>query len=208
MSTKQETDTNIKFDPYGLSTYQGLQGPLKQVLLDAMLDPKKSSFFTSNWQMLQKANQGMLARSIANVGQNLSMRGISSTSPLYASEIAKAARASSSNTNNAYLQALQMASQRQMQATQMAEGYNPLQTGSHSVTTTSGLGTWLPQALAMGASFAMPFLAPATMGMAAGGAAMSGAGALGRAVQSTVSPVAAYNASTPYWFPAMPSYQR
>lgn len=81
------------------------------------------------------------------------------------SMLASAGRQQSGQVAGAYQNALLGAQQLQLQATQQAQGYNPLQTGQTQTQTKSGLGTWLPQVAGMAIQ--------AGMGAMTGGASLA-----------------------------------
>lgn len=195
MSTKTETDSTIKFDPTAMSTFRNLQGPIQNTLLDYMNDPRKASYFTQQIQLLSKANQGLLTRNTQNILTQAGQRGITPNSALTSSLLGRAARGSSANMNNSYLQALMQAEGNRKWATNQAQGYTPLRTGQTDVTKTSGLGTWLPQVIGGALSLAMAPMTGGTSLLGMLGAAGKGAGAAAGGVASAANGASAFGGS-------------
>lgn len=162
MSTKKTTTTTRQFDPTAKSAHNAFTTSGQGVLLDYMKNPMDSSFFQ---QRLGMALTG------ANEQGNTLMRSMLSGPALLnpnlaASRTAKAARATTNLKSNAFMQNLLASEEIRRWATSGALNYQPLETGQTTTEKKSGLGTWLPQALAIGTSVA---LAPFT-----GGASLAG----------------------------------
>jgi hypothetical protein len=177
MSQKTEQTTENIYNQGSMDVFNSLQTPVKNVLLDAMQNPFQSSFFNKQVQMLQKQNNAFLATQQGNILNNARIRGLGGSGPMLQSLIARGARGASANMNNAFLQALMNANQTRMQATGMAQGYQPLQTGEKKTVEKKGMGTWLPQAISTAVGIASAFMGnPAGLAGAAGGGAQGGGG--------------------------------
>lgn len=158
---------NYGYDPQSMSTYQGLLPGIGNVLNNYMTDPLKSGFFNKAFALSNNliGQQGQTAQS--NLLKNLGQRGLTSGGnvPLFGmAQQGQIQRATSGQQGSNLTNLLLGYSQNQLKATGMAQSFNPLVTGvsgtgsssgtsqqdSNSLTSTSGLGTWLPQLLAAG----------------------------------------------------------
>lgn len=158
---------NYGYDPQSMSTYQGLLPGISNVLNNYMTDPLKSGFFNKAFALSNNliGQQGQTAQ--ANLLTNLRQRGLTQGGnvPLFGMAQQGAIQRSTSGQQAGNLTNLLLGySQNQLKATGMAQAFNPLVTGvsgtgnssgtsqqdSNSLTSTSGLGTWLPQLLSAG----------------------------------------------------------
>ena len=188
------------YDPGSLEQYRGLQPQIGKVLGDFMGDPWKSGYFQ---QALGKSQQqiGQMGRTNLKGILGLASQGNFGTGNMpafMASMAGQSQRGTQRMQSEALTNLLLGAGQARLQATGMAQGYNPLElgqstegrtqtdaeadmreerSGRSSSTTTQqqkGLGTWLPQVIGMG-------LGAVTGGMGGGGwlGALKGATGMG-----------------------------
>ena len=180
MSKKTTTDTKqqTQFNPASMASFNALQPGIQGVLQQYMQDPLTSSFFNQRQGMAQRYIAALLGRNMRNIYSNAGQFAGGMNPGFQNSQLLRAGRQGSSMQANAFMQNLFGSEQNRLQATGLAQGYNPLVTGqnSQSTQTVSGLGTWLPQVLGAGLSFAMPFI-PGLKGLFPGGG--GGAGASG-----------------------------
>lgn len=171
-STKHTTDTTNKYDPQSMSNFHLLNASGTNVMQDYMKDPLKASYFQNQVGMMNRFSQqigqrgmnSLLGRGIMGGGQ---MPGWMS------SNMARIGRSTGAMQSQNVLTALMNAEQRRSQAAGQALNDRPLQTGQHTEDQTSGLGTWLPQVIGMGAQAALAF----GTGGASLGASMAAKGA-------------------------------
>jgi hypothetical protein len=163
MSTKQETKTNvltsgsqsIQYDPASFQAYKGLQPLVANLLKEYMKDPLQATYFN---QLIQQSNQqaGRLGQSMnQNLFQNQLAGGFSGNAQnaMQQSILASNQRAVSAFKQGSFTNSLLYAQQARERARRDAQSFRPLQTGTKTssvqsgsgTTTTSGLGTWLPQ---------------------------------------------------------------
>lgn len=179
MSTKKESKTTQKneYNPAAMSAYNAFQPAIMNALLPYLTgNPLQSPFFQLMHGAGQKQANQLAQRGRGNIFANAAQGGL--TQPGLQSLLAKQGRFGSSLNANAFQNAAQQAFAMQQWATQLAQGYQPLQTGQNQTQTqkTSGLGTWLPQAIGMGLNFAMPFMGAGLLG---GAKASAGQGTSG-----------------------------
>ena len=157
MSTS--TTTTYDYNQAGLGAYNQLQSPMANVLLQLMKNPMQSTFFNQRQQLLNKQIGQQGSRNARNILANASLQGYSNLPGFTNSMLNAAARGTSAQQSNAFLNNLNYMTGMQFGATQAAEGYRPLMMGETQ--STSGTGTWLPQVLGAGVS--------GLMGLATGG---------------------------------------
>lgn len=200
MSTKKETNQKstsvfnrqIQRDPASLTAYHALLADFVPQVRADLGDPRESPFFNFGLQTALQGARAVGGRNFQNFLANQRAGGFtgSNQSALTASERARAGRFTSGLQANAFIQNFLAQEARRRQALAFAGAFQPLMTGesgredsrSQSVEKTSGLGTWLPQAIGMGMAAAMPFLAPiapaVTMGATQGAGALAGANSI------------------------------
>jgi hypothetical protein len=160
VSTKTTTDSTntLTYDAASKGVYNSLQPQIGSMLSSWMGDPLKASGFLQNVAMGQKQISTSQAGQTQNMMQNAKMQGFNGAyMPAFMqSSMAKQGRATSAMQSQNFMGNLSQSRMLGLQATGMAQGYNPLMTGStgQSTTTKSGLGTWLPQVLGAGLSMA------------------------------------------------------
>lgn len=141
MSSKKKTQTTATFDPTGMSSYQSLQNPIQQGLLNNMSDPWTA--MAGNQQLAGSNLNIFNQEQTSNTASNLSGRGINPNSPLYQRAIQNAGLATkgqqNAGMNNLLLQAGQLSQGSAIAASQ----YQPLQTGQTSTNQTSGVGSYV-----------------------------------------------------------------
>lgn len=187
MSTKKTSETKNTYNPAAMGTFNALQPGIQSNLQDDMqLDPTKSNVFNLMLgQSMGAANQLGL-KNIQNTIGRVNASGFGEGSPFAQSQTDKAMRMNSGLQAQAFIQNLFAADQRRQNATTRAMGYQPLQTGQNNVTTTSGLGTWLPQVAGMGLSAAMGGLGGGLFGAMKGGGAGGASGGGGFSMPSSL----------------------
>ena len=178
MSTKQVTtqDQTAKFDPTAMAAYQQNIGAgsslLRQRLTGNITD---SPFFklalSQGNQQANQLGQGMVNNFYGNLAAGGG--GARVMQPFQQAMLGQIGRGTAGLRANSFWNAYGQGLGAQNAALQTAMGFQPLQTGQYGqqTQTRSGLGTWLPQAVAAGASIAA---APFT-----GGASLAGLGSLG-----------------------------
>lgn len=151
MSTKQQTQSSnqIQYSPTGTTAYNSLIPQSTSTLSDIQQNPLQSMFFQNLF--------GQAAKSIGTAGQaanknifgNLAASGMAGRSlPGYAASMLRAnSRATSGQKAGAMTNLLNQAQALRYSAAGTGAAFQPLMTGSsgNQTTTTSGLGTWLPQ---------------------------------------------------------------
>jgi len=151
MSTKTQQTQQAAFDPQAMSAYHGLIPGMKSVLGQYMggSGPMSSPFFqTAYGGGLQQANW-LSGAAHPNIMQNL-LAG-NSMHPGVASSLENSAGMQNSfMRQNSFWNALNQSTGLQLQALGMAGNIRPLQTGSTSTQSMTGLGTWLPQVASAG----------------------------------------------------------
>lgn len=156
-STKKTTDTTNKYDPASMNIFHQLGSAGSNTLQDYMKDPLKASYFQNQVGIMNRFSQQSGLRNInALLGQR-GMMGGGATPGWLSSNIGRIGRQTGASQSQNVLQALMNAESRRYSAAGNALSYRPLQTGQHSEEQTSGLGTWLPQVIGMGASAALAF---------------------------------------------------
>lgn len=180
MGTKQTTSTTNQFSPTGMATYNGLQGPMSTLLNQNINSPYNNTGFNTRMASGTAANTGFNASAGASTRQANSALGTTGGGAFTNYQNASQARAGAANQGQMTNNLLLGAAQNRNQSLMAAMNYRPLQTGGTQVQQTSGLGTWLPQVIGMGAKIGMGFLTGGAS-MAAGGGTpfSSGAGQQG-----------------------------
>lgn len=169
-NTKKTTDTTNKYDSTSMNIFHQLGSSGNNVYQDYMKDPLKASYFQNQVGILNRySNQAGLRNVSALLGQRGMMGGGGTTPGWMSSNLARIGRQTGASQSQNVLQALMNAESRRYSSAGNALNYRPLQTGQHSEEQTSGLGTWLPQVIGMGASAALAF--------GTGGASMAAKGA-------------------------------
>jgi len=199
MSTKRTTQGF--FDPQSMDLFHQFGASGSNVLQDYMKDPMKASYVNL---MLQQMNRqaGLLGqRGMQNLFTNVRSAGFGgSNMPAYLqSGLARQGRFTSGLQAQGLLGTLLGAEQNRRWATGQALGYRPLQTGQEE--RTSGLGTWLPQAVSAGLGLASGFMGGGGgRGLAAG---FAGSNLSGSAAGSAAGASAAANVAGDWWNPTM-----
>lgn len=141
MSSKKKTQTTATFDPTGMSSYQGLQDPIKMGLQSNMQDPWTA--MAGNAQLQAGNRQQFNQDYTSGVASNMGSRGINPNSPLFARSVMNAGNATrmgqNEDLNNLLLQAGQVSQGSAVAASQ----YQPLQTGGTQTTKLSGVGSYV-----------------------------------------------------------------
>lgn len=136
-----------------MAAYNGMQGQISSGINSYI---NAANTLKPLW--MQQSNQNINqigARQNSNLMSNATANGgAGNLSSYMQASLARNSRSVGSMQSNSFLQSQMAASQMQMQGIQMAEGYKPLQTGGTQTQQTSGLGTWLPQAVGAGLSIA------------------------------------------------------
>src|SRR5271157_28019 len=151
MSTKTSTTSQntLNYDPGSKGIYSGLQSSIGSTLSDFMTNPLQASYFNQAVGMGQKQISQQQSSLMGNVLNNFRTQGYTGAAPtaFAQSQMANIGRQTSGLQANNFLQNLMQARGMQLQATGMAQSYQPLLTGTsgQSTQTTGGLGTWLPQ---------------------------------------------------------------
>jgi hypothetical protein len=172
MSTKKTSTTTNQYNQPSMTAFNSFQPQIQANWgQDMQLDPTKSSTFNIGLQNLLRGNASIKSRNMSNLFSNSIPQG-SLGGAFQQSQIAKIGRQSSAmdsagiNTNFLNYDAMRR------QTVAQAAGFRPLQTGQTTEEKTSGLGTWLPQVIGMGAQVGL---------MAATGGFSGAAGAAGKA---------------------------
>jgi hypothetical protein len=151
MSTKTTTTNTAAFNGAGMSGYNTLQPTIQSALQQNITNPWTA--MAGNQQMAA-GNQSIFGQSQQNfqgIAQSLQQRGISANSPLFAQQLNQQRNATQKQQGNMYSNLLLNAQNLSTQSATAASQYTPLQTGSTTTGTVSGLGTWLPQLAAAAA---------------------------------------------------------
>lgn len=169
MSTKTNTDTSNQYNAQGMGAYNSLIPQFSSTVSSLMSSPLNNSFFQNQLAQTQKSASQIGQRNISNIASNTRAGGglLSGAGSFQTSQLNNAMLSNSANQSGAFNSSLNTALSNRNFALQSAEGFNPLQTGSQTTQSKSGLGTWLPQ------------VAGAALGAATGG---GGGGLLGRAL--------------------------
>lgn len=141
-----------------MQAYQGLQGPLAQMLTGYMQNPFGNPFFQTQQQMGTRQAQNLGQTATSGLLKNMTSSGMfgGASSPAGLEMLQNQARANTGlQANLGFLQPVQNALGMQQFAGGLANSYRPLQTGQQTTQSTSGLGTWLPQVAGMGLSALM-----------------------------------------------------
>ncbi len=157
MSSNTKTTTTNSYDPTSLNTYHGLQGGIGSTLSYFMTPGR----LQNAWMQQSNNAIGQIGnRMNSNTNSNLIAGGWGggNQGAFQQAQLNRNMRATSNMQGNAFLNSLIQGSQLQLQATGMAQGYQPLQTGSTQDQTKSGLGTWLPQLAGAGLGLGSSFL--------------------------------------------------
>jgi hypothetical protein len=154
MSTKKKTQTTGTFDAAGQSAYNNLQPSITSGLQENMNNPWQA---IGGNQQLAQANQSIFNSTQQNnqdTVKSLTDRGISTNSPLFAQQVAQSSQTGQRQQQGAYNNLLLTAGNVATGGATAASQYQPQQTGNTQTSWNSGLGTWLPQVLALGAKAA------------------------------------------------------
>lgn len=155
MSTKNTQTSQSTFNQPSMGTFNALQDPYRNNMMQFMNDPMKSSFFNTQFAMAEKQNQAAFGANNATMMQNLTAGGNVGNVPAYMqSNLLRNQRALSGANSNSFNNLLLGANQLRFGATQGAGAYRPLQTGQTQTQEQSGLGSWLPQVLGAGLGIA------------------------------------------------------
>lgn len=154
-----------------MAAYNSLIPQMSSTVSNLMSSPLNNSFFQNQLAQQQQTASQIGQRNISNVASNTRAGGglLSGAGGFKTASLNNAMLSNSASQSGAFNSSLNTALSNRNFAVQSAEGFNPLQTGSQTQQSKSGLGTWLPQ------------VAGAALGAATGG--LSG---LGGAVASSV----------------------
>jgi len=171
MGTKTNTQSTNQYNTAGLNAYNAFQPQIMSQLMQMAQNPLGNSYFQHQLAQQQSAAQQISQRSQSNSLQNLRTGGgvLSNSGGVAASLINRNQMQGSALQSNAFNSAMNSALQNRNMALMSMESYQPLQTGSTSTQSTSGLGTWLPQVAGMAMNMAAPGL-----GSMMGGGSFSG----------------------------------
>jgi len=153
MPTTQKSQQTANFDPQALSTYQGLQGGLGQLLQGYMNNPFGNPFFQTQQQLGTRQAQNLSGTSTSNLLRNMTASNMfgGASSPAGTEMLQNQGRANTGlQANLGFLNPVQNALGLQTWAGGLANQYRPLQTGQQTTQSTGGLGTWLPQVIGAG----------------------------------------------------------
>jgi hypothetical protein len=142
-----------------MNAYQSLQAPIRQGLMQDMSDPWTA--MGGNAQLAAGNNSvfGASQANNTNTVNNLTQRGISANSGIFAQQLQNSRNANASQQNNMYNNLLLSSQQFAQSAATAAGQYQPLQTGGTQTQTNSGLGTWLAPVVGAGLNIAKGFAA-------------------------------------------------
>lgn len=143
MSTKTTTTNTASFNPAGMSAYNTLQPSILNGLNQNMSNPWQA--MAGNQQFAQ-GNQSIFGSSqnaFTNLSQGWQQRGLMSNSPLFSQQLQQQRQATQSGQNNMYTNLLLQAQNLATGSAIAASQYQPLQTGSQSVQSSGGLGSFL-----------------------------------------------------------------
>lgn len=171
MSKKTTTTTTNQYDPASKQTFNAFQPGIQSNMQDWMKDPMNSKYFGAQLQQANQQNAWLGQQGQQNIMRNFKTSGMEGSPGLMNYMMGANERSNLSRQGQTFNNLLLSAGDRQRQATQMAMGYNPLQTGQTQTQKTSGLGTWLPQVAGMG----LGLLTGGLMGGGGGGGNTSGA---------------------------------
>jgi hypothetical protein len=146
MGTQNRTQSTNQYNQGSMGVFNQLQSGIGANLQDFMNNPLQSSFFNTQLQMANRANQLRGSAMNQMLLQNSRTGGYNGNLPAFLqSQLARNQRQMSANQSNSFNNLLLGANQLRFGATQAAQGYHPLQTGQTQVQSQTGLGTWLPQ---------------------------------------------------------------
>lgn len=179
VTTNQQNQTQANtYNPASMNLFNQLQPLIGSNLSnDMQLDPTKSATYNFGLQNMLANARGLGQRNSSNFAANLGASGFGQGN-LPAFQQAMLGNIGRQNTGlsaNAFIQNYMNYDMLRRQATQLASGIKPLQTGGTmnssgtQTQTQSGLGTWLPQVAGMG-------LGLATGGMSGGFGGLLGMG--------------------------------
>ncbi len=143
MSTKTTTTDTATFNPAGMGAYNSLQPTIQSGLTQNMNDPWTA--MAGNTQMAA-GNRGIFDQSsgaFQNIAKSFQQRNIGSNSPLFASQLARMRRVTQGAQSDMYSNLLLQASNLRTGSATAASQYQPLQTGTQSVSSGGGLGSFL-----------------------------------------------------------------
>ena len=174
MSTKTTTDSTNQYNTAANTTYNAFQPQIMSQLMQMAQNPLGNSYFQHQLAQQQAAAQQINQRSQSNSLQNLRTGGgvLSNSGGVVASLINRNQMQGSALQSNAFNSAMNSALQNRNMALMSMQSYQPLQTGSTTTQSTSGLGTWLPQVAGM----AMNMVAPGLGSMMGGNSFSAGYG--------------------------------
>ena len=172
MGTKNVTQSTNAYNGSAMNNYNMFQGSIGNNLMQMVNNPLGNSFFKNQLAQQQGVNNQIGQRSNANLFQNLRAGGgiLSNSGGFAAGALGRNQQTNNMMQGNAFNTALNNALQTRNTGLMSMQAYQPLQTGSTSTNTTSGLGTWLPQLAGAALSAAMPGVG----GLMAGTGFMSG----------------------------------
>lgn len=175
MSKKTTTTTTNTYDPASKQTFNAFQPGIKSNVQDWMKDPMDSKYFNAELGQMNQQNAWLGQQGQQNIMRNFKTSGMEGSPGLMNYMMGANQRSTLARQGQGFNNLLLNAGDRQRQATQMAMGYNPLQTGGVQTQKTSGLGTWLPQVAGMGLGLLTGGMGGGLMGAMGGGGNSSGA---------------------------------
>lgn len=165
--TKTETKTTNTYDPSSMNNYHNAQNGFIPAATDWVKHPYDGKQFNLDLQLGQQWAGGINQTGLNNLFSNMQAGGYGNyNSGLLPSMLQRQGRMNSRNNFMAFSNAMNNATQRQQFGAGLLSGVQPLQTGSDSTQTKSGLGTWLPQVIGGALGMAGGFMT--------GGASMAG----------------------------------
>jgi len=171
MGTTQKT--TYQYDPAAQGQYDLLQPLAGSALASEISDPYSNMFFNTQMSMGNQFNNRQQASGMAAVTQRARAMGMGGNQPLLNFQMGQQQRAGQANQSQLFQNLLLQAGNVRQQAISGAMNYRPEQTGQ--TTSTSGLGTWLPQVAggALGVA-GMAMGNPSGMSFGLGGSSASG----------------------------------
>lgn len=147
MSTKTNTNTQNSYNAAGMSAYNSMIPQLQGNLQAMASAPLNNSMFGNQLAQSQQSASQIGQRNMSNIAANTRAGGglLSGAGGFTSAMQNNAMLSNSSNQSGAFNSSLNSALSNRNFAMQGMEGFNPLQTGSTTQQTKSGLGTWLPQ---------------------------------------------------------------
>lgn len=167
MATKTNTNTANQYNAGGMAAYNSLIPQMSSTVSNLMSSPLNNSFFQNQLAQQQQTASQIGQRNISNVASNTRAGGglLSGAGSFKTASLNNAMLSNSASQSGAFNSSLNTALSNRNFGIQSAEGFNPLQTGSQTQQSKSGLGTWLPQV----AGAALGAAAPGISGLLGGG---------------------------------------